>query len=289
MKKKTRNLLIIGGGFLLVLLIGCIIFVLFTMPIFPQSVRLKSAIYLRTPHTYTMDSAGYDPSQLPLEPSWFHMDIDRENNRVSFRSTSGEEVTALLGKPTWVSGCESQYRVEAFPFQSRFSLGSVTFKQPFLVMVCDMWSRSEKFRPGRIIITEGPIAEDHPFMFGVRCEPGSTNCISFAEKIGELVLDVKDEQTGIILSDANIQLSSGMGIEDYTGEARIPLYAGIQMEFKISQPGYLEKVGKIDIISGNKLGIDVFSNPEKTTGEGAIVDLPPSGQPVGYSFLLTKE
>lgn len=289
MKKKTRNMLIIGGGFLFVLIISCIVFVIFTMPIFPQNVRLKSAIYLRTPHVYTMDNAGYDSSQPPLEPAWFQMNVDRENSQVIFQSTSGEVVRVNLGNPTWFSGCESQYRVEAFPFQSGFTLGSVTFKQPYLVLACDMWSRSEKYRPGRMIITEGPIAADHPFMFGVRCESNSTNCISFAEKIGELVLDVKDEQTGEILSAATIQISSGMGIKDYIGEARFPLYAGIQMEFKINQPGYLEKEGKIDIIYGKKLSIDVFSNPEKTTGEGAILDLPPSGQPVGYSFLLTKE
>jgi hypothetical protein len=85
------------------------------LPLFPHSVTLPSALYLRSPHVYTQSPVGYDPAQAPLAPEWVQLSIERENKQAFFESSTGRKVRVALGKPYWVMGCENQYQMEAFP------------------------------------------------------------------------------------------------------------------------------------------------------------------------------
>jgi hypothetical protein len=258
-------------------------------PIIPQRVRLKSAVYLRSPHVYRYDTTGYDPERAPLEPEWVRLNIDRENNQALFESSTGERVSATLGKPQRMKGCENQFRVEAFPLSDELSLGSITFRKPMLIVACDMWALGEKVRPVRLVVKEGPIPENDPFYMGMECNPNGEICMSYAEALSDLVGTVIDADTGQALSTAHITISSAMGIQEFSGSFRLPVYTDMQLEYRISMPGYLDKIGEISNFYGNKMEIMYFTNADHTHGMGDIFDLPGYGQEVDYSIELSKK
>jgi len=258
------------------------------LPLFPHQVTLRSALYLRSPHVYTQTPVGYDPAQAPLAPEWVQLSIERENNQAFFESSTGERVRVVLDKPYWVMGCENQFEMEAFPLADGLSLGPLTFQQPVLIVVCDMWAAGEKIRPARVVLWEGPIAENHPFYLGVQCHPGGVQCLTFAEALGELVATVSDAGTGEALPTAQIVLSSGMGIQEFTGSFRLPVYASMQVAYQIHMPGYVDRIGEIQNVLGNKLFILDSPTANPSQGQGGMFDLPGQGQQVDYTFALSR-
>jgi hypothetical protein len=259
------------------------------IPFIPQSVRLKSAVYLRSPHIYRYDTAGYDSERAPLAPEWIRLTLDRENNQAVFESSTGEQSIVTLGKPQWVKGCENQFRVESFPLLDGLTLGSIEFQKPSLIVACDMWAAGEKIRPVRLVIKEGPIPEENPFYFGMECNPKQEICMSFAETLSELVGTVIDAETGQALPAAHITISSGMGTQEYSGSFRLPVYAAMQLEYRVINPGYADKIGEISNFYGNKMEIMYFTTSDHTQGRGDIFDLPGYGQDVDYSIELSKK
>jgi hypothetical protein len=258
-------------------------------PFIPQHVRLKSAVYLRSPHIYGYDTAGYDPERAPLAPEWIRLNIDRENNLAVFESSIGEQASVTLGEPQWVKGCENQFRVESFPLPDGLTLGSIEFQKPILIVACEMWAAGEKIRPVRLVIKEGPIPEDQPFYFGMECNPKQEICMSFAETLSELVGTVIDVETGQALPAAHITISSGMGTQEYTGSFRVPVYVAMQLEYRVTMQGYVDKIGEILNFYGNKMEIMYFTTSDHTQGRGDIFDLPGYGQEMDYSIELTKK
>jgi hypothetical protein len=259
------------------------------IPFIPQHVRLKSALYLRSPHVYRYDTAGYDPEQAPLAPEWIGLSIDRENNQALFESSTGEKVSVTLGEPQWVKGCENQFRVESFPLPDGLTLGSIEFQKPILIAACDMWAAGEKVRPVRLVIKERPVPEDHPFYMGMECNPKQEICMSFAESLTKLVGTIVDADTGQTLPTAHITISSGLGIKEYTGSFRLPVYVAMQVEYQVTMPGYEDKIGEISNFYGNKMEIMYFTTSDHTQGRGDIFDLTGYGQEVNYSIELSKK
>jgi hypothetical protein len=285
MSKKTVTIVLLV---LLLLVVYAAWRILPYLPLFPKEVRLRSALYLRSPHVYTQSPVGYDPAQPPLAPEWVRLRIEREKSQAFFESSTGETVRVTLGKPRWVSGCENQYAMEAFPLAGELSLGSLTFRQPLLIVVCDMWSVGQKIRPARVVLWEGPIAADNVFYMGVQCHPGGTLCLVFAEALGDLVTTVIDAGTGQPLPAAQIVLSGGMGIQEFTGGFRLPLYTSIQVAFQIHEPGYVDRTGEIQNVLGTKLSILDNPNPNPGQGQGGMFALPGYGQQVDYTFELSR-
>jgi len=259
------------------------------IPFIPQSVRLKSAVYLRSPHVYRYDAAGYDPEQAPLAPEWIRLNIDRENDQAIFESSTGERVSVALGKLQWLQACENQYHVESFLLPDGFTLGSISFHKPILIVACDMWAAGEKVRPARLLIKERPNTENPTFFMGMECNPKQEICMSFAEALSDLVVTIIDAETGQALPNAHITISSGLGIQDYTGSFRLPVYVAMQMEYKVTLPGYEDKIGEISNFYGNKIEIMHFTNADHTRGSGDTFDLPGYGQKLDYSIELSKK
>ena len=259
------------------------------LPFIPHYVRLKSTLYLRSPHVYRYDTAGYDPERAPLAPEWIRLNIDRENKQAYFESSTGERLSVTLGEPQWVKGCENQFRVESFPLSDGLALGLIEFQKPILIVACDMWAVGEKIRPVRLVIKEGPIPENQPFYFGMECNPKQEICMSFAETLNELVGTIIDADSGQALPTAHITISSGLGTQEYTGSFRVPVYVGLQLEYRVSMPGYIEKIGEISNFYGYKMEIMYFTNTDHSQGRGDIFDLPGFGQEVDYSIELSKK
>jgi hypothetical protein len=258
------------------------------MPFYPQRIILKSAEFLRSPHVYTRSDIEFNPAQPPLEPEWNRLSVDRENALAVFESTGGESIRATLGKSYWVSGCENQFQIEVFPLTRKISLGLLTLQQPVLVVVCDMWGASDKLRPERVVLMERPIPGSNPFFLGVQCNSGAP-CLAFAESLGELVVTVFDSETGEPLPDARITLSNGMGIQEFDGGFRLPVYVSLQTAYQILLPGYEDRVGEIFNYFGNKMDIMYFTNAEHTRGSGDTLELPGNGQQVEYVIKLVKK
>ena len=113
--------------------------------------------------------------------------------------------------------------------------------------------------------------------------------MSFAETLSELIRTIIDADTGQSLPTAHIIISSGMGIQEYFGSFRLPVYVAIQLEYQVSMPGYEDKIGEISNFFGDKMEIMYFTNADHTQGRGDIFDLPESGQEVDYSIKLFKK
>ena len=113
--------------------------------------------------------------------------------------------------------------------------------------------------------------------------------MSFAETLNELVGTIIDADSGQALPSAHITISSGMGTQEYTGSFRLPVYVGLQLEYRVTMPGYVEKIGEISNFYGNKMEIMYFTNTDHTHGRGDIFDLPVYGQEVDYSIELSKK
>jgi hypothetical protein len=217
------------------------------------------------------------------------MIIDRGNNQVILKSSSGEQIQVGLEEPAWIQACENQFLVEYFTLSDPLDLGSITFQKPVLIVACEMWAVGEKTRPARLLIKEGSIAADDRFYFGMECYPGQEVCVSFAEALNELSVTVIDGATKLPLPDAAITISSGLGIQEYKGSFRMPIYAAMQLEYRISLAGYVGKNGTISNFYGNKLEIMYWTNENHTQGEGYTIDLPGNGQVVKHSIELDKE
>jgi len=259
------------------------------LPFIPHDVRLSSATYLRSPHVYLQSPVGYDPAQAPLAPEWVRLSIERENKQAFFESSTGERVRVRLGKLYWVQGCENQYRMEVLPLETGLTLGPLAFQQPVLIVVCDMWAAGEKIRPATVVLWEGPISQHDPFYLGVQCHPGGVLCLVFAQAMGELEGAVTDAATGEALPAARILLSSGMGIQEFAGSFRLPVYARMQVAYQISMPGYADLTGEIQNSYQNKLFIQDNPHPDGSERQGAAIDLPGDGQQVEYTFVLSKK
>lgn len=113
--------------------------------------------------------------------------------------------------------------------------------------------------------------------------------MSFAEQLGELVGTIIDADTGQVLPTALIAISSGMGIQEYTGSFRIPVYVGMQAEYRITLPGYLDKTGEISNFYGNKVEIMYFTNSDHTQGSGENLDMSEYDREVEYNIELSKK
>ena len=259
----------------------------------PKRVRLSSAVYLRWPYSGLQDTPSVAPAQPLLAPEWTRLTIDREKSLAIFETSTGEKVQVALGKPHWVKGCENHFRMQAFPLASGLSLGERTFQQPVLIVACKGYPAGVKFRPAKVILKEGPISEketgfDDPFYMGVRCEAGEALCLSFSEGLGELVGTVSDAVTGAELPEAQITLSSGTRSQEFRGSFRLPVYVDLQVDYQISLPGYLDRIGKMTQFAGNQLDIMWFTTADRSRGQGDTLILPGYGQQVDYTFELSK-
>lgn len=244
---------------------------------------------MRSPHIYRYDTAGYDPERAPLAPEWIRLKIDREGNQAIFESSTGERVSVTLGEPQWIKACENQFLVESFPLPDGLALGSIEFHKPNLIVVCEMWAAGEKVRPVRLVIKEGSILQNNPFYMGMECNPKQETCMSFAEILSELVGTIIDADTRQALPTAHITISSGMGIQEFSGSFQLPVYTAMQLEYHISMPGYVDKIGEISNFYGNKVEIMYFDNADRTHGMGDIFDLPGNGQELDYNIELSKK
>jgi hypothetical protein len=63
----------------------------------------------------------------------------------------------------------------------------------------------------------------------------------------------------------------------------------MQLEYQISMPGYVDKIGEISNFYGNKLEIMYFDNTDRTHGMGETFDLPANDQELDYSIELSKK
>jgi hypothetical protein len=124
---------------------------------------------------------------------------------------------------------------------------------------------------------------------GMECNPKLEICISFAETLSELVGTIIDADTGQALPTAQITISSGLGIKEYTGSFRLPVYVAMQLEYRVTMPGYEDKIGEISNFYGNKMEIMYFTTTDRTQGRSDIFDLPGYGQEVDYSIELSKK
>lgn len=70
---------------------------------------------------------------------------------------------------------------------------------------------------------------------------------------------------------------------------RLPIYVGMQLEYRVSMPGYVAKNGEISNFYGNKIEIMYFTNTDHTEGKGDIFDLSEFGQELDYSIELSKK
>lgn len=261
-----------------------------------KKVTLHTGIYLRSPRTYPSSEIVYDPGKPVPAPEWVKLFIQREDSQAFFESSSGEKVRVDLGDSYWEEGCESQYNMEAFPLSGPLTLGSLTFQQPVLVVVCDMWPAGQKLRPGRVTIfegstsaKEGSLSGQSPFFLGLICNPGDMNCMTFAEELGEMVATVVDSVTGEPLPEAKILISSGLGEQEFMGGFRLPVYANMEVAYRVSLPGYEDKVGVIRNFYGDKLDIMYYTNPEHSQGTGETFNLAGDGQQVTCTIPLSKK
>lgn len=258
------------------------------IPGIPQYVRLKSATYLRSAHVYRYDTAVYNPDQAPLAPEWTSLVIDTGTHQATFQSSAGGQISVSMGESQYVNACENQFLVETFPLPEHLTLGSTTFQKPVLIVACEMWAVGEKVRPARLVVKEGPLSPGNAFFSGMECHPQQERCMSFAEFLNNLSLTVIDADTKQALPEAQITLSSGLGIQEYSGSFRLPIYAAMQVEYKVSLAGYADKSGQISNFYANKLEIMYWTDPEHSRGSGNTLDLPVDGQEVNFSMELTK-
>jgi hypothetical protein len=261
-----------------------------------KKVTLHTAVYLRSPHSYSSSEMSYDPTKPLPAPEWVKLFIQREDSQAFFESSSGEKVRVELGKPYWVGGCENQYDMEAFPLSEPLTLGSLTFQQPVLVVVCDLWAAGEKIRPGRVVIYEGPtsamqgpLSGQSPFFMGVQCNPGQADCLAFSEGVGDLGARVVDSVTGEALPDAKILISSGLGNQEFTGGFLLQVYNAMGVAYQVSLAGYEDKVGEIKNFYGNKLEVMYYTTPDHSQGMGDTLELTGYGQQVNYAITLSKK
>jgi hypothetical protein len=124
---------------------------------------------------------------------------------------------------------------------------------------------------------------------GMECNPKQELCMSFAERLGELVGTIIDADTGQALPAAHVTISSGLGIEEYTGSFRLPIYTAMQLEYRATLSGYEDKIGEISNFYGNKMEIMHFTSSDRAQGRGDIFDLSVYGQEVDYDIELTKK
>jgi hypothetical protein len=57
------------------------------------------------------------------------------------------------------------------------------------------------------------------------------------QRVGVAIIDA---DSGQALPTAHITISSGLGIQEYTGSFRVPVSGGLQLEYRVSMPGYVD-------------------------------------------------
>jgi hypothetical protein len=259
------------------------------IPGIPRYVKLESATYQRSAHVYRYENAGYDPNQAPLAPEWTSLVIDTKNHLATLETSTGKEIRINLGEPQLVNACENQFLVETYRLSIDLDLGNTTIQNPVLIVACEMWAVSEKVRPTRLVIKEGPIPEGNIFFTGMECHPQQEKCMSYAEALGDLSVTVIDAETKQALPDAHVVISSGLGIQEFNGSFKLPIYTAMQLEYQVSLSGYLTKTGQISNFYGTKLEIMYQGVVDPARGNGYIFDLPGNGQTVEYQIELAKE
>ena len=287
-KKKGTNRIVLVILFLVAVLIlwGCWrVMVLFA--IIPIEVDLPSGIFVPAPAWHTSGRVEYDPSNPPPAPEVIKIVVDRSNKQAVFYTSSGETIPVSLGRADRVLGCEKQFSMKYYPLEvEELRLGALTFHQPSLVSVCEMWSRNRTITPDTINLMEGPLQTSDTFPFLVESSlPGST-LLTFGKAYGTLHADIVDGVTGQPLPDAHILLISQAGIQEATGSFTLPLYAKVHVEYRISAPGYPERQGQINNIYENMLSIEDFPAETGQATTGYFMDLPAYGQDMNYSFQM---
>jgi hypothetical protein len=154
------------------------------------------------------------------------------------------------------------------------------------MVVCNLWGRSEKIRPAKLILREGPLPEGNPFFMGANCGGMDNDCLYFGQAFGVLKVGFVDVQTGEPVPDAHIVTENETGINEFDGGFDLQLYAGVQVQYHITAPGYPDITGMISNSNDGKLFIDMFYGANKTSGFSDVFDMPEFGKNVDYSFRL---
>lgn len=257
------------------------------LPIFPQKVPLPDGSYLPAASVYMYDTVRYDPLQPPLDSQIARLNVDRSAGEVVIQFLDGQELAVPLGKVAQVIGCEHQFSMEYLPLSiQELRLGSVHMQDPILMVSCEMWARSEKLRPAKLILREGPLQQGDPFVFGTLCQQPEEICLYFGQEYGTLVANVIDAQSGQPLPGAQITLENGMGIQKYTGEFKLPLYAGVQVKFTVSAPGYPDLNGQIANRYADQLMISFVSPIGQAGGFSQLLDMPSEDLELPFSFRM---
>jgi hypothetical protein len=284
--RKAMTKTIIWVVVLLVILYGLWRIVLF-LPIIPHKVTLPTGDYLPAPSVYLHDSVNYDPLHPPLESKIMRIHVDRSAGQLVFYFLTGEIQTVPLGKAGTVTGCEHQFSMEYFPLPiQELQLGSVLIQEPILMVSCEMWARGEKIRPAKLILRQGPLPQGDTFNFGPSCKQPEEICLYFGQEYGILTGDVMDAQSGKLLPEAQIVLTNEMGIQEFTGQFQLPLYAGLQMKYQISAPGYPDLTGEISNSYAIKLFIDTVFPMDQASGYSYVLEMPAEGLDLNFSFRL---
>jgi hypothetical protein len=279
---KTPKILLITIAVVLILLLVFWRYLFLLPALFHQKVNLPSGIYLPSPSVYLSSEINYDPLHPPLDSGISYISVDRPEGHVDIHFQKGEPLNVQLGKARRVIGCEHQFSMEYFQLSVKeLHLGSVLVRNPILMVSCEMWAWTEKIRPAKLVLREGPLPdEDDAFMFGTEC----ANCLYFGQAFGTLNEEIVDGTTGNPLPDAHITLTNRMGEQNFEGKFTLPLYAGIQIKYRISTSGYPEITGEISNLQDAKLFIISDALEGQTNCSGGIFDMPPYNEVLDFSF-----
>lgn len=287
MKKRKNVWIVILIAIPLLLVSLCAWYVFSYMPIFPQNVDLPSGIYLPAPGVYLHSEVKYDPLHPPLDAGISRLQVDRSSDELAFYFSDGELLIVPLGKRGRVSGCEKQFGMQYFQLGiAGLSLGPVVIHDPILLVACDMWARSEKIRPAKLILREGPLPKGTPFFLGANCGGQDDACLYFGQAYGSLTVRMIDVQTGKLVHNARIILENENGIREYDGGFDLQLYAGVQVQYHLTAPGYPDITGMISNSNGAKLFVSMLYGANQTSGYSDIFDMPQYGRTIEYTFKL---
>jgi hypothetical protein len=280
-------------GILLVLLL--IVFLNLSMvggpALFPRKVNIPSGVYLHAASLYSHSDVQYDAANPPLAAEVVQAEVNRDKGELVFTLATGETIRVTLGKASQVSrvlGCENNSSLETFQLPvEELRLGSASFQKPVLMAVCGSsggYSGRRTIPLASFILMEGPPPTADELYLGMQSHlTKARKSISFGQAYGMLKSNFVDGKSGQPAPEAHITLTNEMGVLEYAGAFSLPLYAGVQMAFSISAPGYPDLQGMIQS-TGSKLFID-FKVTE-TRGYGTVLDMPGYGKILEYSFSL---
>lgn len=261
-------------------------FVFFILPTIPHRVNLPSGHYLRSSSVYQEQSSVYDPLNLPAAEGLTALVLDREGEKVTLNFSSGQSLSVALGTGGRVQACENHYLVEYIKLDAvDLQIDGVIFHEPILMVACEMWAIGEKVRPAKMILFDGPLPESSDLFQGISCS-NKEACLSFGRAFGTLHAIVADSNTGNTLPGAVSVFENELGVQTFTGEFELPLYAGVQYNYRISAAGLPDRVGRLANSYDTKVFIDTVHPQGAAQGYSQIIEMPDYGKTLDFIFLM---